>query len=115
MNIGKEDWAQFQIRLEKATLEVLERWIAEKKYDGILAFAVGNYDTTGGDSFLTRFSEELEMYRDVLRIRKLWNGILANRMRCFGKPIPDDDPSLGPRESDVRNSVIIAMEYFQKP
>ncbi len=106
-----DGWNYYLEHGKQAELVVLERWLAEGRFDGVIAFAVSNFDGTGGDEFIRIASRALEARSDVRRLRRLWNGILANRMGFFGTPTADDEALTSSRKA-ARDSVITAIMEF---
>ena len=100
-------------RIDEATRIVVRRWLKQGMFKELVAWAVSNFDTICGDNYIWNISDELLKRKEAKNLRRLWRGIISNRLRHFGEPVSDKEKQSRKRKND-RNKVIAAiMEYIR--
>jgi hypothetical protein len=103
---------QVNTHLDKVFRRVFDVWLADERYDGLIAWVVQEFDALGGEEFFLRLSDHLLERRDEPRLARLWKGVIATRRALAGKPVPEDKPGISAYDREVILSVIWAMSQF---
>jgi len=92
MSYGKflDDWTKYSRLREKNNLpsqtmeegfaDVRDNWIADRKYKELIAFILENWDSGNCDEFSRPFSKHLIDNEELSLYKKLWKGIIRNRL-----------------------------------
>ncbi len=62
---------------------IRDKWIDEKRYNELISFINENWDSGNGDEFAKPFSNHLLNNQELIFYKKLWKGILRNRMNVL--------------------------------
>ncbi|ENA1795725.1 DUF4240 domain-containing protein [Flavobacterium psychrophilum] len=65
---------------EKVDEIIRDKWISDKRYKELIAFIIENWDSGNCDEFVRPFSEHLIDNKALNFYKRLWKGILQNRL-----------------------------------
>jgi hypothetical protein len=88
----------YEARMALAYAEVRDAWMAQGRFDALIAFVHHNWDSGNGDDFVAPLAARLLERGDAARYARLWKGILRHRLQ---KLWAYRDPAVTPAQAEA--------------